>query len=338
MPPRRPSMARLDAGRAALARRDWRAAQEAFADALEERESASALEGLSEARWWLDEVPQSLRLREQAFALWERKGERARAARAALWLAREHADAQADLAAAAWLEHADRLAGDAGPERGWTDLMRARLAPSATAALAPAQRARACGSSVGDRDLERSAAAAAGRALVLTGCVDPGLQLLEEAAAAAMAGDVQDLHAAGDALAAMATACDAALDLERALKWCRLVDEFARRHHFVPLFTAGQEVYGGLLVATGRWAAAESALTRAARTVEARHPGLRLRPLARLAQLQVRQGRLEEAAALLAGCEAHAAACAAQAELHMARGRPAEAAALLERRLEVVGE
>lgn len=341
MPERRAADARLAAGKAALARGDWRAAREDFAQALEGRESASALEGLSEALWWLDEVEESLRLREEAFGLWERKEQWPRAARAAVWLARERASARGDWAAAAsWLDKAEVLAakGGGGAEAGWVELTRARLAPDGASAAALAERARDRGRMHGDRELELSAAAERGRALVITGHVEEGMALLDEAVSAVAAGEVTSVHAAGEIYRNMIVACDRSLDLARATQWCRVVDEYARRHHFVPLFAACQDVYGGLLVATGHWTAAESALARAARTLEKGHPALRAEPLARLAQLRVRQGRLDDAAGLLAGIEEHPAAAAAAAELCLARGDAARAAALLERRLETAAQ
>jgi hypothetical protein len=338
---RRAADAKLEAGKAALARGDWRAAREDFTQALEGRESASALEGLSEALWWLDEVPESLRLREQAFRLWEQKEQWQRAARAAVWLAREHAAALGDsTAAAAWLERAEGLASRGGPggAAGWLELTRARLAPDGATAAALAERAREEGRAHADRDLELSAQAEQGRALVIMGRVDDGMALLDEAVAAVSAGEARSVQAAGEVYRSMILACDRALDLARATQWCRVVDEFARQHHFVPLFAACQDVYGGLLVATGRWAAAESALARAARTLEKGHPALRAGPLARLAQLRVRQGRPQDAAQLLDGIEEHPAAAAAVAELCLARGDAERAVAVLERRLETAAQ
>jgi tetratricopeptide (TPR) repeat protein len=333
---RRASDGRLDAGRDALARGQWRAAQEHFAAALQDRESASALEGLSEALFWLDEVPQSLELRERAFQTWRDKGELGRAARAAAWLAREHAAVQGDGAAAQeWLRRAARVAEEAGPgaELAWVHLAQARFAPNSEEALAHASRAHDCARTFGDRDLEMYALSEQGRALVMRGRVDEGMKLLDEAAAAATSGAMQGVYASGETLGNMIVACDRALDLERAAQWCRVADELARRHHFVPLFACCQTVYGGLLAATGKWAAAESALTRAARTVEKGHPALQAEPRARLARLRVRQGSLDVAASLLAGIEDDPQAALAAAELHLARGDGARAASLLERRL-----
>jgi tetratricopeptide (TPR) repeat protein len=89
--------------------------------------------------------------------------------------------------------------------------------------------------------------------------------------------------------------------------------------------------YGGILTAAGRWNEAETELLQAARHFDRGMPQRRAAAMIRLADLRVRQGRLEEAAQLLDGLDRHPDAVRALAALHLARGQAALARDLLER-------
>lgn len=78
--------------------------------------------------------------------------------------------------------------------------------------------------------------------------------------------------------------------------------------------------HGGILIAVGRWAEAEEELLAAARVFEGGLRAMRAVPLARLAGLRVRQGRLEEAERLLEGNESRPAARQVLATIALARG------------------
>jgi ATP/maltotriose-dependent transcriptional regulator MalT len=142
----------------------------------------------------------------------------------------------------------------------------------------------------------------------------------------------------GDACCNMLSACDRAADFDRAVQWCAVVDEFARRYNSVPIFHYCRVVYCGVLIATGRWDEAQRELEAALRAVEQKYPTEKVHSLSRLALLCVRQGRLEEASQFLAGLETHGVAAEASAALHLARGQAALAAAVLERRLDALGD
>jgi SAM-dependent methyltransferase len=95
-----------------------------------------------------------------------------------------------------------------------------------------------------------------------------------------------------------------------------------------------------MLTAAGRWPEADAALTEAVRLWRlGRRSGLRAGALVRLADLRVRQGRLEEAERLLDGIEVDADVDAARplAAIHLARGQTTLAADVLERALAQVG-
>jgi ATP/maltotriose-dependent transcriptional regulator MalT len=125
--------------------------------------------------------------------------------------------------------------------------------------------------------------------------------------------------------------------LERAEQWCRIIEGFSRKHGCEPMFPLSHVTHGGLLAATGRWAQAEQELALALDAFSAGHRAMRVLALARLADLRLRQGRVEDARQLLSGYEEHPIALRPTVRLWMLDGQAALAAATLERRLEQVG-
>ncbi len=331
----------IASGVAALARGDWAAAREAFQSSLDQAETAEALEGLSDALFWLEEIGPSLEHRARAYSLHREHGDRRRAARAALWLAIGNASALGNGAVAnGWLQRAETLLEESGPcaEQGWFHQLRGKMSPDAATTARHARQAVEIARRHGDTDLEVWALSEQGRALVSMGQVDEGMAMLDEAVAAATAGEARSFFVVGNACCNMLSACDRAADFVRAVQWCRVVDEFTRRCHFPPIFHFCRVVYGGVLIATGRWDEAERELKSAVQAVERRYPFEKAHSLSRLALLCVRRGRLEEAGQLLAGLETQDAACEAAASLYLARGETDLAVALLRRRLDSTGD
>lgn len=76
----------------------------------------------------------------------------------------------------------------------------------------------------------------------------------------------------------------------------------------------------GILIAVGRWTEAEEELLAAIRAFERSYRAMRASPLAKLADLRVRQGRLDEARRLLEGNESHPVARRVLATIALARG------------------
>src|SRR5215204_7124022 len=85
-------MATPPAGHGALARGAWAEARASFEAALVEEETAEALEGLSWAAWWLDDVDTCFDARERAYRRFREDGDLRGAARMALWLSDDYAE------------------------------------------------------------------------------------------------------------------------------------------------------------------------------------------------------------------------------------------------------
>jgi ATP/maltotriose-dependent transcriptional regulator MalT len=325
------------AGGAALAAGRWEEARAAFEAALEERETAEALDGLGEALWWLCDARQSVRCRGRAYVMFRRSGDAPRACAAALGMSTSYLTSLGNRAAArGWLARAERVmqGTDPNPMQGWLWLMRGYM----TADREPLGRALEFARASGDVDLELVALADMGLVLVRTGEVDEGMALVDEAMAGTLGGEYSRLETVVYTSCDMLEACSLAGDLERASQWCRVADDFIRDYGCPFLYARCRAHYGSVLVAKGRWELAERELHAALEMAEDAGPEPRIEALARLAELRVHQGRLEEAEALLFGLDDDSVAALAAAAVRLARGEPGVAVALLERRLDRIGD
>jgi DNA-binding CsgD family transcriptional regulator len=129
----------------------------------------------------------------------------------------------------------------------------------------------------------------------------------------------------------MIATCSAVFEHGRAASWIRAAEQFTRRYGGLHLQLHCRVHYGGVLLATGRWEEAETELLEAAAASARAERVLHAEAVARLAELRVAQGRLDEAERLLAGLDERPATVAPRAALHLAAGRP-DAAALAARR------
>src|SRR5690348_10945412 len=97
-------------GDEALARGAWTEARAAFDASLAVQETAGVLEGLGIAAWWLDLAATVFDARERAHRLYLADGNRAAAARVAVWLAWDYWAFRGESAVAnGWLQRARRL-------------------------------------------------------------------------------------------------------------------------------------------------------------------------------------------------------------------------------------
>src|SRR2546430_7538275 len=146
------------------------------------------------------------------------------------------------------------------------------------------------------------------------------MRCLDEASAAATAGEVKELHTVGVVCCWQIFACERVRDYERAAQWCARVQEFSKRWQLRPLSAICRTQYAGVLIWRGSWADAEAELGAASRDFELSRPPLAVQALARLGELRRRQGRVEEAAKLFEQAGAPAAAPPRQAGVGPGRG------------------
>jgi DNA-binding CsgD family transcriptional regulator len=326
--------------REALLAGDFERARAAAEAALAESPGdPEALDVLGETLWTLGDREAGIERRREAYAAHRKAGNTRRAAWLATYLAGESRIDGRLSEWSGWLGRARRLleGSETVPEHGWIAIEEAKRAEDAEESARHAERALEIARSTGSADIEVSALSQLGLARTSLGDVEGGMALLDEAMAAALGGEPDEWLCVGDACCTTLVACERLSDLPRALEWCRAVVDWGERNRYLPVQSWCRSIYGGILTRSGDWAAAEAALGAALET-----PGDRLRgggralPLARLAELRVRQGRLEEAEELLADCEDHPAALEPAVALRLRRGDVDVARALVGRRLHAV--
>ena len=283
---------------------------------------------------------------ELAFRGFRERGDRAEAVRVALGLAELHACTLGNESVGrGWLERARRLLDQLGScvEWGWFELaFMACDRPNVDELQTSAERALAIAFEFGDSDLEVQALADSGLALVTQGRVREGFARLDEALAAITAGDVHDPSVAGKSFCSMLSSCDRSGDVRRAEEWIRIVNEVIldRLGGRPPvLHTHCRLAYGSVLSSVGRWDEAEAAMLEALAPTASGSVGHRIETIARLADLRLDQGRVEEAEQLVATYPDRLAVCGPVARIHLARGEYELAAAAVGAALrELVGD
>jgi DNA-binding NarL/FixJ family response regulator len=323
----------IEEGSAALRAGDAATARRAFESALAEVESGEVLEGLAEALYLDREYAASAAHYERAFAAYRRERHGMAAGRAARTVAWITGSILGDWAVqSGWWARARTIleeSGEDGPGRGWLLIIRSFSEPDPRAREALLRDAVAVGRRFGDPDVEFEALSFLGGVLLMTDRVEEGLVLFDEALAATCAGELRELATVDSIMCLFFWACELVNDVPRADQWMRAAAQLMRRRNVAAAFCRAH--YGGILTAAGRWGEAETELVEAARHCDQGMPERRGAAMTRLAELRIRQGRVEEAAQLLDGLQQHPDAVGALATLHLARGETALARNLLER-------
>jgi hypothetical protein len=253
-------------GFAALAEGRWEQARSAFEAVLAhaEAETAEARFGLAMALWWMGENHACVDQCSRAYALFRASADVGGAVRCAVWLAITYKSNFANFAAAnGWVLRAERLLEplDPGPMHGWVRVARAYRMTDLDKAEALTGWAVQIARAAGDVDLELSASAQLGLIRVGKGQTEAGFALIDEAMAAALAGERLTFDTVVFACCDMLSACELASDIERAAQWCTVADDFVFRYGCPFLYAECRIYYGSVLTAKGRWDDAERELS-----------------------------------------------------------------------------
>ena len=224
----------IELGREAFRRHAWRETVEALRSA--ERQSALAaedLERLAEAEWWSGHPDEATDAYERAVARHAETGQAILAAQVALRLAYLAFRRQADAVGAGWLARAEGLLATE-PEsatHAWLavfGLVRALMGGRLDEAVSQADLAMDIARRHGNQDALALALSFKGMAQVMQGNWQEGVRLADEAAAAAMSGDL-DLRIASDIWCNTITTCRNTGDTKRAGQWTDEAERWMRR-------------------------------------------------------------------------------------------------------------
>lgn len=273
---------------------------------------------------------------EEAFGAYRLEGNFAAAARAARTVGWFRGWVFGDWAVhRGWVARARRLleASDDERDRGWVVLDDALGGSDFDVQHAQYLKAIEMARAAGDHDLECDATASLGMMLVFSGRVEQGMTHLDEALAAICGGYVSELPVVEGCLCGLLTACENTHDVGRADQWLRAAQQVMQRGNLLAVAGHCRAHYAGLLVAAGRWSDAEDELIGA---IDLLPQGIAAWESARcrLADLRVRQGRLEDAERLLSSLEHHEDAVIPMAAIHLVRSRPDLAVELLDRAID----
>src|SRR6185503_20023277 len=139
---------------------------------------------------------------------------------------------------------------------------------------------------------------------------------------AATAGEVKELHTVGVVGCWQIFACERVRDYDRAAQWCARIQEFSKRWRVRALSAICRTQYAGVLIWRGAWKEAEAELELAKREFDSYRPGNVSQALARLGDLRLRQGKLDEAADLFARGGSQPLARLGLAVIALERGDP----------------
>lgn len=327
------SSSTIDEGWAALRAGDAATARQAFEQALRDVPSGEVLEGLGQALYIECEYSAAIGQYERAYTAYRRELRNVDAARTARMLAWICGNVLGDWAVqSGWHARARTLLEELGndrPEHGWVQIIKSYSEPDAAIRESLLREAIAIGRQFGDSDVEFEALSYLGGLFILTDRVEQGLVYVDEALAAACAGETTDIATVDSMFCGFFWACELVNDVPRADQWMRAAADVMSRRNVVAAFCRAH--YGGILTAAGRWTEAEAQLVDAVQHFDRGLSPRRAAAVIRLADLRIRQGRLDEAGQLLKGLEQHPDAVRACAALHFARGDTALALNLLER-------
>jgi class 3 adenylate cyclase len=330
----------VERGREAAARGAWREAYDLLVAADSAELSAEDLELIGEATSWTGPTEHCIQAHERAYSAYLASGDRKSAARLALALVRDHSLARASSVAAGWFRRAERLLEDEPEcqEHGYLARGQALAADArgdTSEARQHVQRALEIAERFGDRDLEALALHAHGSMLVRGGEVDEGWALIDEAAAAAAAGELHPT-ATGTVYCGTISACRDLLEVRRAGEWTARFEQWCTRTSLPGGWRGDCRVHHAeVLRLRGRWTEAEEEAESACEDfLEYNMPGEAGQASYELGELRLRRGDLSGAEdAFRRVLEAGGETQPGLALLRLAQGKPRVGLGELERAL-----
>ncbi len=272
---------------------------------------------------------------EHAYREFQVRGLPRRAAMAATLLGNLYFDGLEDqVVGRGWLARALRLLEHEGPcvERGYVVLgLMGASVESAEELEANARIALDLAHQFQDRNLECKALGDSGLALVSMGRIRDGMARLDEAFTMIISGDCTDPSVISQVQCGLLSACARCGDVMRAGSWLRFIEKRTPPQQEGPTihtFARCWSAFGSVLCQVGRWREGETALRMGLARGETSFRHVRLATRAALADLWIRQGRLDEAARLIDQSVDRVEISGPRARLYLAQGRYDLAAAV----------
>lgn len=296
----------IEAAIAALDRHEWRAAFEGLSSAdAEQPLTPEGLELLATAAWWTGQLPVAIEMRERAFAEASKAGDYFTAVEVAINLARDHVFKLAIPAAAAWIKRAEKMLEglEENPGHGWVAGVKATLASVGgdnEESIAQATLAQEIAERLGIPDLRAFALAGRAAGLMAKGEVEEGLALADEAATAAITGELQPAVAGGVFCAAI-EACAGIGDVRRALEWTEAQDRWCRREHINGFPGMCRIFRSDIKRMHGAWPEAEAEALQASVELRGYIPGAAGLAFYQIGEIRLRRGDLPAAEEALLG-------------------------------------
>ncbi len=330
----------LDAGRTAYERRDWVTARDAFRVARTTASlSGDDLYALANTHWWLGELDEALPLLAEAHRALVAEGRRRTAALVALDTGYTFALRGEEAQASGWIARAVRILEDEGDcgERGYLlycDVESACQDDDLDTALIGAREVIDIGRRFGDRCLTALGVLAEGRIRIKQGDVRHGMRLLDEAMVAAVS-DELDPGWAGNIYCNLMLTCWELGDWRRADEWTTATARWCEAMPGAGPFMGICRVHRAqVLHLRGDWTAAEAEVRHVCEDLAHFHVAMVGEANYELGELRRQRGDLDGAEDAFS--EAHRLGRDPQpglALLRLAQGRPASAAAMVNRAL-----
>jgi class 3 adenylate cyclase/tetratricopeptide (TPR) repeat protein len=290
----------LEAGREAYARRAWRDAYALLKDADDAgRLDGADLEALAKSAWWIGRSAESLSAFQRSYTAFVEAGDRAQAAFIALTIRREYLVKLSGSVAQSWLRRAEQLL-DGEPEsiahgylaiaHGETAFGRGEL----DRALSHFDRAVAIASGSDDRDLQTWAAMRRAYALATSGRIDESWVLMEDAAAAAVGGEL-GAHTTGAVFCNVMAACRDSADYRRGSEWAEVSKAWCERQDIAGFPGVCRVHRAEFMRLTGAWAEAEAEVRRATEELVDFAPAVAGAAFHELGEVRLRVGDLDGA-------------------------------------------
>lgn len=333
----------LTQARDAYGRHQWQDAHDLFTAANSDSSlDAPDLEALSQAAWFTGRPDEAIEAKEQAFKIYLANGDKARAGFVAMDLFNHNLHKGLPSIAAAWKHRGERIL-ESEPESyatGYLALTRSFDAESSgdlEKGLAEAETAHRIGLETGDPDLIAHALMAMGAMKIAVGATQQGLALMEEAAGAAVNGELSPF-VTGLTCCRMISAARDLTDYKRASEWTEATEKCCERNA-LSAFPGVCRIHRAEVTAiSGAWEKAEQELRLATTELASFNAD---EPIAdglyAIGEIRLRQGDLEGAETALK--EAHAIGRTPQPALALVRlgqGKARTAAAALNSALEEV--